>query len=735
MTRKSILKIAIDIPLSREFDYKAPSSGPLPSPGQRVLVPFGRHQRIGMIMDYSNYSEVPTEKLKKCIEILDTNPILSEENLWLIRFTSNYYHHPIGEVVFTAIPSLLRKGRPLNPLIEKYVINEQKSLHDILKLKNRAPKQARLFELLHDAGNDGLDAKQLNERFPNWRNVKKGLIEKNLISVTKDRKERSYEKVEIADKPSPILNSDQERVLSKLRLKNNFGAYLLDGITGSGKTEIYLQRIQDMLNLEKQVLVLVPEIGLTPQLIRRLKNRLGISPALLHSGINDRKRLSAWRSARSGTTLLVVGTRSAIFTPMKKLGLIIIDEEHDQSFKQQEGLRYSARDLAIARAKNKDIPIILGSATPSFEMLQHCRNGAYVHLVLPRRAGNAIPPVISLIDTSRSPTKDGISEPLYSAIQQTINDKAQVLIFLNRRGFAPTLICRACGNIAYCKRCDSRLTVHLNSQQLRCHHCGENRQLIDKCEKCGETVKPLGEGTQRLEEALKDRFPDALVKRVDSDTTKLKGSLDKVIQSASSGEADILVGTQMLSKGHHFPSLKLVGIVNADQGLFGTDFRCGERMAQSIIQVAGRAGRAGRAGKVLIQTAFPENNFWRTLFNGGYKKIAEIGLVERKNTHWPPFTHLALIRSSAFQYSDAYSFLNKLKIYLNDNKNLGLKILGPVEAPMARKGGRYRAQLLLQSIDRQTLHHSLDTIRLKMESDPLSRKTRWSIDVDPIELL
>tara|TARA_B100001057_G_scaffold255949_1_gene256205 strand:- start:2711 stop:4918 length:2208 start_codon:yes stop_codon:yes gene_type:complete len=735
VTRKSILKIAIDIPLSRVFDYQAPSSVPLPSPGQRVLVPFGRHKRIGMIMDYSDHSEIPKEKLKECLEILDTKPILSEENIWLIRFTSNYYHHPIGEVVFTAIPSLLRKGHPLSPLIEKYVINEKIPSKDILKLKKRAPKQARLFEILHDAGNDGLDTKQLNEKFPNWRNIRKGLIEKNLISLIKCQKKESFEKVEVADNSGPILNKDQENVLSNLRLKNSFGVYLLDGITGSGKTEVYLQRIQDILDRGRQVLILVPEIGLTPQLIRRLTNRLGITPALLHSGLNDKKRLRAWRAARSGASQLVVGTRSAVFTPMKKLGLIIVDEEHDQSFKQQEGLRYSARDLAIARAKNKNIPIILGSATPSFEILQHCRNGAYKHLLLPKRAGNAIPPVISLIDISRSPTKDGISEPLYSAIQQTLNDKAQVLIFLNRRGFAPTLICKVCGNIACCKRCDSRLTVHLNSQQLRCHHCGENRQLINKCEKCGETVKPLGEGTQRLEKALKERFPNAIVKRVDSDTTQVKGSLDKVIQSASSGEADILVGTQMLSKGHHFPALKLVGIVNADQGLFGTDFRCEERMAQSIIQVAGRAGRAGRAGKVLIQTAFPNNNFWHTLFNGGYKKIAEIGLDERKNTSWPPFTYLALIRSSAFQYTDAYSFLNKLKIYLSKNKNLKLKILGPVEAPMARKAGRHRAQLLLQSIDRLTLHHSLDTIRIKMESDTLSRKTRWSIDVDPIELL
>jgi primosomal protein N' (replication factor Y) len=429
-----------------------------------------------------------------------------------------------------------------------------------------------------------------------------------------------------------------------------------------------------------------------------------------------------------------VGTRSAIFTPLKNPGLIIVDEEHDQSFKQQEGLRYSARDLAIAKAKHLDIPVILGSATPTLEMLQHCRSGSYKHIVLPARAGAAKPPRLHLIDTTRTPAIDGISEPLAATIAKHLRSGGQTLIFLNRRGFAPTLICSSCGHVAGCDRCDSRLTVHAKLQQLRCHHCGISRPLADTCDECHEVVKPLGEGTERIEGALKQRFPEAVISRIDSDSTQRKGAMREALSNATSGQANILVGTQMLSKGHHFPNLTLVGIVNADQGLFGTDFRSGERMAQSIIQVAGRAGRETRAGEVLIQTAFPENDFWATLMDGGYQKLSEIALAEREITRWPPFTRLALLRSAAHKQSDAHRFLELARRHLAAQANESLRVLGPVDAPMARKAGRYRAQLLLQSSDRTTLHRMLGELRLLLEGDPISRKVRWSIDVDPVEL-
>jgi primosomal protein N' (replication factor Y) len=492
--------------------------------------------------------------------------------------------------------------------------------------------------------------------------------------------------------------------------------------------------MQDVISQGRQVLVLAPEIGLTPQLVARLRNRLGIEPALLHSGLTDIERLAAWRAAKSGAARLVVGTRSAIFTPLKDPGLIIVDEEHDHSFKQQEGLRYSARDLAIVRAKHLDIPVILGSATPTLEMLHHCRGGNYKHVRLPIRAGGAKPPSIRLIDTMRAPATDGISEPLAAAISSHLKAGGQALIYLNRRGFAPTLICAACGHIAGCDRCDSRLTVHARSRELRCHHCGASRALEAQCSECGEAVKPLGEGTERLEEALCARFPERTITRIDSDSTQRKGAMHEALDRATQGDADILVGTQMLSKGHHFPNLTLVGVVNADQGLFGTDFRSAERMAQSIVQVAGRAGREIRAGEVLIQTAFPDHEFWSTLIEGGYEKVSDEALLEREVTRWPPYTRLALIRSAAHQHGDALGFLEIARRMAADGADETLRILGPVDAPMARKAGRYRAQLLLQSSDRQSLHRLLRELRPALEQEPAARKVRWSIDVDPIEL-
>jgi primosomal protein N' (replication factor Y) len=430
----------------------------------------------------------------------------------------------------------------------------------------------------------------------------------------------------------------------------------------------------------------------------------------------------------------VVGTRSAVFTPLPNLGLIIVDEEHDPSFKQQEGLRYSARDLAIARAKHRNIPVVLGSATPTLELLQHCRAGNFTRLELPQRAGGAQPPDIRLIDLTRAQAIDGLSEPLTKAIQKHLRAGGQALIFLNRRGFAPTLICSSCGHIAECTRCDSRMTVHARDRELRCHHCGSCRTLDEHCSSCGATVRPLGEGTQRLEEALKVQFSEYRVERIDSDSTQGRDAMGKVLALAEEGTANILVGTQMLSKGHHFPKLTLVGVVNADQGLFGTDFRSAERLAQSVIQVAGRAGREDRQGEVLVQTAYPDNPFWQHLIDGGYPRISADALVEREATRWPPFTWLALLRSAAPRQQDAHAFLEVARQHIEAQQLPSIRVLGPVNAPMARKAGRYRAQLLLQGSDRKALHRVLRALRPTLESEPAARKVRWSIDVDPIEL-
>ncbi len=734
MAKTPILKVAINVPLSRQFDYLPAKGAAAAKPGCRVLVPFGRRRQVGVVLSHAAKTEVPDAKIRRCIATLDDNPLLSAEDLWLLRFTSEYYHHPIGEVVAAALPAALRQGKALHAALTVVAISDAGESADIETLAKRAPRQAELLEILRDAGGNGLEEEALTELLPTWRRAAKALFEKGLMHRFAIRREDPEPPGVSAGQPGPTLNEHQESALQTIRNADGFDVFVLDGVTGSGKTEVYLQLMRDIIDAGRQVLVLVPEIGLTPQLVSRLQNRLGIVPSVLHSGLGDAERLQTWRNARAGSAQLVVGTRSAIFVPMPNLGLIIVDEEHDHSFKQQEGLRYSARDLAIARAKHRDVAVVLGSATPTLELLQHCRSDNYKRIELPERAGGARPPAFRLVDLNRTPAVDGISEPLAAAIEEHLQSGGQVLMFLNRRGFAPTLICSSCSHVTECTRCDSRMTVHARDRQLRCHHCGSYRPLDTTCTSCGAEVKPLGEGTQRLEEALQKRFPQHRIQRIDSDTTQRKGTMDAALAMAEEGVADILVGTQMLSKGHHFPKLTLVGIINADQGLFGTDFRCSERLAQSVIQVAGRAGRESRQGDVVIQTAFPDNPFWQCLIEGGYSQVSADALAEREATRWPPFTRLALIRSAAHKQRDAHAFLDIARQLVLEGAAEHLRVLGPVDAPMARRAGRYRAQLLLQSSNRKALHNMLGRLRPILEKEPLARRVRWSIDVDPIEL-
>ncbi len=734
MNSPRILKVAVDVPLSREFDYQPPDGGPLPPAGSRVRVPFGRQRLVGVVTGHATESDVPAARLRRALELLDDEPLLAADDLWLIRFTSSYYHHPLGEVFAAALPALLRQGRSLHPTLQHVAITDAGEAADVEALAKRAPRQAELLEIVRDAGGNGVDVETLAELAPNWSRTVKPLLEKGLVSRFEARLTEEPPAIAEPGNPGPELNADLKQALETIRERDGFAACVLDGVTGSGKTEVYLRLLRDVLADGRQALVLVPEIGLTPQLVARLRDRLGIAPTVLHSRLSDVERLRAWRSARAGAAKLVVGTRSAVFTPLPDVGLIVVDEEHDPSFKQQEGLRYSARDLAIARARHRDIPAILGSATPTLESLQHCRTGNYTRIVLPQRAGGARPPAMRLVDLNRVASTEGLSESLAAAIETHVGAGGQALIFLNRRGYAPTLICGSCGHVAECERCDSRMTVHARARQLRCHHCGATRTLDDACSDCGAEVRPLGEGTQRLEDALRARFPDRRIERIDSDSTQQKGAIDAALAIAEQGAAEILVGTQMLSKGHHFPQLTLVGIVNADQGLFGTDFRSSERLAQSIVQVAGRAGREDRQGEVIIQTAYAVNPFWQHLIEGGYAKIAADALAEREETHWPPFSWLALVRAAAHKKSDAYALLEYARRFVADRKVASLRVLGPVDAPLARKAGRHRAQLLLHSGDRKALHNVLGGLRPTLENEPVARKVRWSIDVDPIEL-
>ncbi len=733
MSKGPVLRVAINAPLSRLFDYLPPPGG-LPKPGCRVRVPFSKQVQIGMVLEIADESPVPAGRLRNAIDVLDEKPLLDEDDLWLIQFTSSYYHHPIGEVVSAALPGLLRQGSPLISAVQKISVTPAGAAADIENIGKRAPRQAELLAVIQDA--ETICFAELDEAMPGWRRLRKGLIDKSFIEEfeVNDDVVPGALLANVEQTAAPRLNPDQSAALERIRGTSGFQVSLIDGVTGSGKTEIYLRLIQAELDADRQVLVLVPEIGLTPQLVVRFRERLGIEPALLHSALTDNERLATWRSARDGSTQLIVGTRSAIFVPMKNPGLFVVDEEHDSSLKQQEGLRYSARDLAVARAKQQNLPVVLGSATPSLESLQRSAEGAYQRLLLPTRAGKAVPPLLRLVDLNRQHSSDGLSDPVVNAIRNNVEQGGQVLAFLNRRGFAPTLICAGCGKVAECARCDARMTVHANSNSLMCHHCGSVRAIDSECQECGSPCRPLGHGTERLEESLRAKFPDQVITRIDSDSTRLKGTMSKALAMAASGETRILVGTQMLSKGHHFPKLTLVVVINADQGLFSTDFRGTERLAQSLVQVSGRAGREKRQGEVIIQTAFPAHPFWGELFSGGYEKVAQSALEERHSAAWPPFARLALIRAASSRRDDTHRFLESARGIAEKMKVADVRILGPVSAPMERKAGRFRAQLLLQSRERKNLHEMLRFLRNALEGDAASRRVRWSIDVDPIEL-
>jgi len=514
-----------------------------------------------------------------------------------------------------------------------------------------------------------------------------------------------------------------------------FKPFLLHGVTGSGKTEVYLRLIDEVLSRGQQVLIMVPEISLTPQLMQRFERRISGCLVSLHSGLNDTQRMQNWLLASQGKADVVVGTRSSIFTPLPRLGMIVIDEEHDTSLKQQDGFRYHARDLALIRARDEQCPIVLGTATPSFETLYNAQQERFSLLRLRVRAGDAKPPQMALLDIRRRPLVEGISDRLLMAIETTLGEGGQALVFINRRGFAPTLLCNDCGACADCNRCDAHMTVHANRARLRCHHCGAERAMPQVCESCGsEQLDRVGYGTERIAAALQEAFPESTIARIDRDSTRRKGELQKQLDRATRGEAQILVGTQMLAKGHHFPGVTLVGILDADRGLFGTDFRALEQMGQLIVQVAGRAGREKKQGKVLIQTRNPDNDMMKMLVSEGYDAFAQSALEERAQAFWPPYSYVALLRAEATDSGSPVRFLKQIRQLIDGYKLEDVFVLGPAPAPMERLGGRYRAQLLFQAGKRSGLNALLSMLNRSIPELEGAKRTRWSIDVDPVDL-
>ena len=726
------LRLAIPTPLRRPFDYIAENVDVRELlPGMRFRAPFGRTSQVGMLLGWRETTDAARPRAVG--ECLDPRPLLPASIMTLLQWASDYYAHPVGEVIFSALPSLLRQGEPAERRgVEHWRLTCQGALQEPGQLK-RAPRQAALLRLLAEHP-EGLPAGTINEIQDRWRPAMQTLVEKGWV----EREERPAlllcAPAEISRPPVP--NDEQRTALASLTGGlGHFGVSLLDGVTGSGKTEVYLGLIGEVLARGEQALVLVPEIGLTPQLLERFRRRFHVPIAVLHSGLSDRERLDAWLAARDGEAAIVIGTRSAVFTPLARPGVIILDEEHDASFKQQEGFRYSARDVAVKRAQLEDVPVLLGSATPSLESLHNARLGRYAHLRLSERAGAARPPALAVLDVRKQPMNSGLSLALVNAMRRHLGADGQVLLFLNRRGYAPTLLCHDCGWVAKCRRCDAHMTLFAGQRRLRCHHCGSERPVDPACPECQSTaLAPVGAGTERLEETLQGLFPDTGLVRIDRDTTRRKGALQSLLDSVHAGEARILVGTQMLAKGHHFPGVTLVGLVDVDQGLFSADFRATERMAQLITQVAGRAGRAERPGQVLIQTHHPDHPLLQRLLTEGYAAFARAALEERRQAGLPPFSHLALLRAEAVDGELPLRFLRHARELAEALQPRGVQLLGPIPAPMERRAGRVRAQLLLRADRRAELHRLLGPWLRQLETDRLGRRVRWSMDVDPQEM-
>lgn len=737
------VEVALFCPLRQSFDYAiTPETQEQTNqsliPGMRIMAPFGhRKQLIGIVLNTKTQTEFNPTRIKPISQILDNQPIISADIFKLCTWASQYYQHPIGEVFAAALPKLLRTGKTLETIGETYYqLSQQAKQLDLTEL-SRKPAQAKAIAIL-------LEQEQL--LFSNSDLIKLKITKSTLSNLIKSGYIIFSKKLALPTsgvtqhKSNPnklILNPEQQAAVNSVK-PNQFHTYLLDGITGSGKTEVYFHIIDKVLAQEKQCLVLIPEISLTPQTISRFQQRFSVPIAALHSGLSDKERLNTWLFAKNNQAKIIIGTRSAIFTPFKNLGLIIIDEEHDSSFKQQEGFRYHARDLAILRAKNNLIPIVLGSATVSIESYYNAiEKKRFSLLTLTQRAGKACVPEFKLIDLNTHKTEHGLTELAIKQIQQHLENQQQVLIFINRRGYAPILFCQSCEWRARCSRCDSYLVWHKQRAQLLCHHCGKQTPAPSRCPEClSVSLAPLGQGTQRLAEHLETTFSDYATVRIDRDNVKNKNQLESQLNIIHQNKPCILIGTQMLAKGHHFPNVTLVIILDIDQGLISPDFRALEKTAQLIMQVAGRAGRAEKPGKVLLQTKQPTHYLFQTLIKKNYQFFLQQLLTERKTCLLPPYGFLALFRAEAKNPTEAFGAARLIKKILEENiqQENTIIIYDAIPAPMQKKAGFIRVQLLIQAQNRSMLQKLLAHCLPLFNQEKLLKNTRWSIDIDPIDV-
>lgn len=730
----SILRLAIPSPLRRFFDYLPPvgtTDARLRGlrPGLRLTVPFGSRRVTGYLVAVCTASELPDSALKPADAILDSQPLISPALLRLCEWAAAYYHHPPGEVFTAAFPRFLREGKPHRAAGEPgwRLTTRGKGLP--AGALARSPRQAQALALLQGAA--AIGNRQLAERGikrPVMRDLQaKELVEKCVVQPSRAAPQ---------SRPPLALNPEQASVLSGLlRHRDGFSCHLLEGVTGSGKTEVYLQLIADCLARGRQALVLIPEIGLTPQTLDRFSRRFDAGIAVLHSGLGEAERYRAWEAARDGSAHIVIGTRSAIFTPLLAPGLVIVDEEHDSSYKQQDGFRYSARDVAVKRGQLEGCTVLLGSATPSLESLHNALTGRYGHYRLRRRAGASELPTLAAIDVRRQQLQAGLSQALLQAIDLKLAAGRQVLLFLNRRGYAPTLQCHDCGWLAECHSCDARLTVHRRLARLRCHHCGAAEPAPRQCPRChGSGLLTAGLGTEQTEDFLHQRFGQWPIFRVDSDTMQGRHAMRDLVAQIRRGEPGILLGTQMLTKGHHFPDVGLVAVIDADALLFSADFRGEERMAQLLTQVAGRAGRADLPGEVVMQTHYPDHPALQAMLSVDYSDQARAMLAARRASGMPPIGQLVMLRTDCSDCAYGESFLQSLRERAQALLPAGARLIGPLPSPMQRRAGKFRCQLILLAPDRTTVQSATGILVAQAEATPARRGLKWSVDVDPQDL-
>ena len=741
MSHSTLIEVAVATPLRKPFTYVCPKAIELPKIGVRVCVPFGSRQLIGIVTNHLNDSEVDTAKLKPLISVLDNEPLQSPLLHRWLSWASSYYHYSLGEIYQQSQPTLIRKGEPA--VIEQATLWQLSQLGKETELSSlkRAKKQQQLLELLL---NEGAKSSAALKQADISNAAIKALSEKQLIEKIAQPlyPACSWHQEHIVESNKHTLNKEQAIAVAAINIERGFNTSLLLGITGSGKTEVYLQAIEQVISAGKQALILVPEIGLTPQTLHRFQSRFNVPIVFLHSALNDKQRMDGWLKAQQGRAALIIGTRSAIFTPLKNPGMIIIDEEHDSSFKQQDTFRYNARDMAVVRAKLENIPLVLGSATPCFETLHNANTGKYQLLNLTKRAANASEASHQLIDIKGLKLQSGMSPQLLQLMAHHLKRGDQVMLFLNRRGYAPALLCHECGWLGDCKRCDAHYTVHQRYRYIQCHHCGDQHSIPHQCPGCGSTqLVTAGVGTEQLEQTVNELFPEYNSVRIDRDSTRKKGALDSSLEGITNNDYQILIGTQMLAKGHHFPDVTLVALLDVDGALFSGDFRANEKLAQLYLQVSGRAGRASKPGQVVLQTHHPEHQLLQRLNHDGYLKFSEAALKERQAAQLPPFWNMALMRIECHDNQLIANF-NALVRQISDPllKQLSIKQspvrqIGPMPAPMERRAGKFRWQVIFESPKRSQLHKFIAVLTQELDKNKASRQVRWSIDVDPIDMV